>query len=68
MTDDDYSQASIPLVVVTTSDTGETKERVIDHGHKKDRIWLANHCHWAFRNRHSVLIKPVEVVSENFSA
>lgn len=34
-------------------------EKVIDWDDSSDRKWLNNHFHWAVKNQHCVLIRPI---------
>lgn len=54
----DYKPLRI-LVTTTCLSTGKVSERIVDHNNPEQRGWLGRHCHWAFRNQHSITTTPI---------
>lgn len=54
----DYKPLRI-LVTTTCLSTGKISERIVDHNNPEQRGWLGRHCHWAFRNQHSITTTPI---------
>ena len=58
VSDGHYKTLNI-CVTTTCLNTGKTSERIIDHNNSEQRRWLGRHCHWAFRNQHSITTTPL---------
>ncbi len=52
-----------PVLVITRQlETGEVREKIIDHDDPEARQWLGRHAYWAMRDGFSeVTTRPVEI-------
>lgn len=52
------------MIVVETWRNGNWREsaRTINHNNREERVWLAKHCFWAFRNNRAVVTYPADSI------
>ena len=55
---------SFMIVVETWRNNGGRREsvRTIDYNNREERVWLARHCFWAFRNGRTVVTHSADDV------